>query len=149
MRISGLDKSSGESKSGRATSSKSRSVLKSIFLKNLGVEESRLTDAPLEFEKLKSAFEDAGDQLDKEPTLSNFKQFRDLLGAITRHVLKRGLRLDKIGGTALDPRYHEIVTIVDREADALYRMLVTKHSDHISLTKKIMEIRGLVIDLLS
>ena len=87
--------------------------------------------------------------LDREPTVANFRAFRELLGAITGKVLEIGYRLEKVGGTAIDPHYHEVIAVIDREADQLYQLMLRQQKDHIAITTKILEIKGLVVDLLS
>jgi uncharacterized protein YaaR (DUF327 family) len=123
--------------------------LRALFSGRLATEESKLVDYQLELEELKSAIDRAGDTLDQQPTVANFREFRDLLGAITKKVLEMAYRLEKVGGTPFDPHYHEIVAIIDRESDHLYQLMLRQQRDHVAITTKIMEIKGLVVDLLS
>jgi len=123
--------------------------LRALFAGKLAAEEVKLVDFQLELEQLKSAIDRAGDTLDQQPTVANFREFRDLLGAITKKVLDMAYRLEKVGGTAMDPHYHEIVAVMDREADQLYQLMLRQQKDHVAITTKIMEIKGLVVDLLS
>lgn len=98
---------------------------------------------------LKQRIDEAGDLLDREPTIANFRIFRELLGDLTRAVTGMAYRLEKIGGTPADPRYLEAVTVIDRQADQLYRLVMHEQQDRMRITSKIMELKGLVIDLMS
>lgn len=148
MRIDDVRRKGVERGSERTTASKVGG-LRGLFAGRLQHEELKLTDYQLELEELKSAVDKAGDLLDHEPTVANFREFRNLLGAITKKVLEMGYRLEKVGGTPLDPHYHEVVAVIDREADQLYQLMLKQQKDHIAITTKIMEIKGLVVDLLS
>lgn len=37
--------------------------------------------------------------------------------------------------------------MIDREADNLYRLIMTENKDRLAITNKILELKGLVIDL--
>ena len=148
MRIDDVRRKGVEKGSGRPATGKTGG-LRSLFTGRLQHEELKLVDYHLELEELKSAIDHAGDTLDREPTVANFREFRGLLGAITKKVLDMAYRLEKIGGTPLDPHYHEIVAVIDRESDQLYQLMLRQQKDHIAITTKIMEIKGLVVDLLS
>jgi len=58
-------------------------------------------------------------------------------------------RLDKIGGTPQNPRYHEIITVIDREADQLYNLIIKENKDTMAITARIIGIKGLVVDLIT
>lgn len=139
----------GEPKAGERAVLRKKGGLSSIFRGQLATEELRLNDFQLEFAELKQAIDQAGDALEQDPTVAKFRAFRELLGAITSKVLDIGYRLEKVGGTAHDPHYHEIVSVIDREADQLYQLMLRQQKDHIAITTKILEIKGLVVDLLS
>ena len=139
----------GEPKVGERTALRKKNGLSGLFQGRLAAEELRLADCQLELSELKLAVDRAGEALDREPTVANFRAFRELLGAITGKVLEIGYRLEKVGGTAIDPHYHEVIAVIDREADQLYQLMLRQQKDHIAITTKILEIKGLVVDLLS
>ena len=139
----------GVDKGGTQAEVRKPGVLRGLFAGRLSTEEHRLVDYQLELEELKNAIDQSGYTLDQQPTVANFREFRGLLGAITKKVLDMAYRLEKVGGTPLDPHYHEIVAVIDREADQLYQLMIRQQKDHIAITTKILEIKGLVVDLLS
>lgn len=100
-----------------------------------------------EVDELKQHIEEAGEQLEKEPNLANFEKFRDLLGRITKRITAEAYRLNKIGGTPQNPRYYEIITVINSEADQLYRLLLHEQRDRMAITAKVIGIKGLVVNL--
>lgn len=120
----------------------------SSFSGELHVREKEITDYHDELATLKSEIEKAGEELEKRPTLENFARFREIIGALTKKVSREAYRLEKIGGTPMHPSCFEIVNLLDKQLDELYRVMLTEQKDRISLTNKIIGIKGLVIDLL-
>lgn len=91
----------------------------------------------------------AGEKLQKEPTLSNFKQFRDLLSSVAKRVSAEAYRLEKIGGTPQNPRYFEIITIINVEADRLYNLIIKENKNHLAIAANVINIKGMVVDLMT
>jgi len=91
----------------------------------------------------------AGEKLECEPTLTNFKQFRELLSRLAKRINNEAYRLDKVGGTPLNPRYFEIITVIDKEADKLYELVIKEQKDRMSITAAVIGIKGLVVDLIT
>lgn len=102
-----------------------------------------------EIEGLSSDIDKYGDQLEKEPTLENFKKFRDLLSKLVTRISNEAYRLEKIGGTPQNPRYYEIITVINSKADQLYGLIVNRHRDRLAITASVIGIKGLVVDLLT
>jgi len=62
-----------------------------------------------EIGELRKEIESAGDKLDREPTITNFKQFRDILSKLAKRINAEAYRLEKGGGRPQNPRYYEII----------------------------------------
>lgn len=102
-----------------------------------------------EVEDLRRDIDLAGDELEKDPNLCNFKKFRDLLSRLATRISNEAYRLEKIGGTPKNPRYYEIITIINTEADRLYNVIVNEQRDRMAITDKVIGIKGLVVDLIT
>lgn len=100
-----------------------------------------------EVERLKKEIDDAGEQLEREPTLGNFFKFKELLGEIAKRISAEAYRLHKIGGTPQNPRYYEIITIINSEADQLYKLLLHEQKNNVEITAKVIGIKGLIVNL--
>jgi len=105
------------------------------------------TDYAGALQQLKEELDKAGAVLEQEPTIANFKVFRDLIGTIARKVTAEAYRVELIGGQ-LSGRSHEVITVVDKEADLLYHMVMREQKDHIRIASQIIKIKGLVVDFL-
>ena len=102
-----------------------------------------------EIEELRQEIEQAGDKLEKEPTLMNFKNFRDQLSKLAKRITNEAYQLEKIGGTPQNPRYFEIITVINAEADRLYNLIVKENRNHLAITAKVIGIKGMVVDLIT
>jgi uncharacterized protein YaaR (DUF327 family) len=119
------------------------------FATTLSQKHCEITEYEQEVEELKRGIDEAGEQLEQEPTLANFQKFRELLGQIAKRISAEAYRLNKIGGTAQNPRYYEIITIINSEADQLYRLLLQEQRNHMEITAKVIGIKGLVVNLIT
>lgn len=90
-----------------------------------------------------------GEKLEKEPTIPNFKQFRDVLSRLAKRISTEAYRLEKCGGTPQNPRYYEIITTINVEADKLYNLIVQEQKRNMAITAKVIGIKGLVVDLIT
>lgn len=118
----------------------------SPFAGKLAMTERDIADYHQEVEELKRQIDEAGDVLDKEPNMSNFKKFKALLTALTKKVTTEALRVEQVFGTPMNPQCYELVRIVDQKADELYQLVLSEHKDRIKITSAIMELRGLVVN---
>jgi len=71
------------------------------------------------------------------------------LSTLAKRVNTEAYRLDKVGGTPQNPRYYEIITVINREADILYNLIVKENKDTMAITAKVIGIKGLVVDLVT
>lgn len=102
-----------------------------------------------EIDTLRREIEQTGNRLQDEPTLPNFKQFRDLLSRLAKRVSTEAYRLEKIGGTPQNPRYFEIITVINAEADRLYNLIIQENRNHLAITANVISIKGMVVDLVT
>ena len=102
-----------------------------------------------QLQDLKDEIDRAGNDLEREPTVANFRTFRDLIATLAKTVTANAYRLERVGGTTLNPRCFEIVTVIDREADNLLRLIMTENKDRLKITNKILELKGLIVDFLT
>lgn len=121
----------------------------SLFAEELSLHNDEGDQYDREIETLRQEIDKAGDKLTKEPTLQNFKLFRELLSRLAKKINSEAYRLEKFGGTAQNPRYFEFITIINNEADKLYEMIINEHRNHMDITAKVIGIKGLVVDLIT
>ena len=121
----------------------------SIFSTELAQREDQIETEEKHLETLRKEIEAAGDKLTLEPTLANFKQFRDLLSKLAKRISAEAYRLEKFVGTPQNPRYFEIITVINSEADKLYNLIVHENRDHMAITANVIGIKGLVVDLVT
>lgn len=130
-------------------SSPVKSMLNSLFANELSSHTEEAAAYQDDIESLRSEIEKAGTLLESEPTLPNFTHFRDLLSRLAKKVNTEAYRLEKVGGTAQNPRYFEIITVINREADNLYNLIVKENRNSMAITAKVIGIKGLVVDLIT
>ena len=121
----------------------------SPFATELTNRRTDITTYEQEVDNLRYEIEMVGDRLAGEPTLPNFKRFRELLGQLAKRISSEAYRLEKIGGTPQNPRTFEIITIINAEADKLYNLIVSANRDSMAITAKVIGIKGLVVDLIT
>lgn len=126
-----------------------KKLVSSLFDSELSIQQNTTSSYKQDVEQLKQEIDFYGDTLAKEPTLANFKKFRELLGQLAKRVGNEAYRLDKIGGTAHNPRYFEVITVINSEADKLYELIVNEQRNNIKITANIVGIKGLVVDLIT
>src|SRR5690242_14512357 len=80
----------------------------SPFANKLNQQQHEADSYEQEIDDLRKEIDLAGDKLEKEPTLTNFKRFRELLSHLAKRISTEAYRLEKIGGTPQNPRYFEI-----------------------------------------
>lgn len=121
----------------------------SFFAAELTQQEDEISTYGQDVETLRKEIEEAGDKLSLEPTLPNFKRFRDLLSSLAKRINAEAYKLEKFGGTPQNPRYFETITVINSEADKLYNLIVRENRDNMAITAKVIGIKGLVVDLVT
>ena len=132
-----------------STARTASSGLFSMFSTELQAKKVEADQYEKDINDLRQELDTAGQMLEKEPTLPNFKRFRGLLSDIAKRVSGEAYRLEKIGGTPMNPRYYEIITVIDKEAEKLYQMIVKDQKDRMAITASVIGIKGLVVDLVT
>jgi uncharacterized protein len=124
-----------------------RNEAASIFSRVLNREEEKFLDFDkLELEDLKEELQDVGDDFEKEPTLANFRVFRDLIGKFAKKATSIAYRIEK--KPACRPgRTLEIVAIIDRAADELYHLVMEGQQNRIRIAGRIANINGMIIQI--
>ncbi len=123
--------------------------LLSLFSSELKSKKVEMEVYEYDINELKNQIDQAGKMVENEPTLPNFKKFRETLSKLAKKISSEAYRLEKIGGTPMNPRYYEIITVIDREADNLYQLVIKEQKDRMAITNSVIGIKGLVIDLIT
>jgi len=148
MRINEKPDSPSVAKKGKGGAAKAVSAsTKPLFAGRLAEVAKSSTDYPGELSRLKEEIDEAGALLEKEPTIVNFKAFRNLLGTVAKKVSAEAYRIELLGG-GFTGRTHEVITVIDKEADLLYHLIMREQKDHIRIVAQIVKIKGLVVDFL-
>lgn len=121
----------------------------SLFTSVLDQKKTGMDSYSHELSELKKEIDTAGDKLEQEPNLENFKKFRALLSQMAKRISGEAYRLEKIGGTPQNPRYYEVIAVIDKEADQLYQLIVNEQRNNIAITAKVIGIKGLVVNLMT
>lgn len=121
----------------------------SPFVRALTLHRTELDTYEQQLQDLKEEIDRAGTDLEREPTVANFRTFRDLIATLAKTVTSNAYRLERVGGTSLNPRCFEIITVIDREADNLLNLIMTENKDRLKITNKIMDLKGLIVDFLT
>ena len=130
-------------------SAKNSGGIFSLFSSELNSRQTSIDQYAQDIVGLRTALDTAGKALEQEPTIHNFKQFRGLLSKLAKQVSTEAYRLEKVGGTPMNPRYYEIITVIDKEADKLYELIVREQKDRMAITASVIGIKGLVVDLIT
>jgi len=117
----------------------------SLFAATLTGAGDTLSRRAFELEELKREIDMAGDSLERDPSMANYKAFRELLAQLAKKVTSDAYKVELLGGTPGAPAYHEVIQIIDSHADTLYRMILGEQKDRISIAAKIEQIKGLIL----
>jgi len=132
-----------------STSKNTENGLFSLFSSELTTKQHDIDHYNHDISELRVSVDTAGALLEHEPTLQNFKHFRDVLSRLAKRVSSEAYCLEKIGGTPMNPRYYEIITVINKEADKLFNLIVTEQKDRMAITASVIGIKGLVVDLVT
>ena len=139
----------GKAKNAKKAGKGGGGAVGSTFATRLSASVREVQDVGLELKELKDAIDKAADDLDREPTMANFRVFRDLLSTFAKKATSEAYRIEKVMSSGITPHEHELVTIINREADELYRLIVSEQQDRLGITGKLIRIKGLVVDFLT
>jgi uncharacterized protein YaaR (DUF327 family) len=119
----------------------------SIFSGELIRQEGKLLDDERQaLDELRERLFDAGEKLEKDPTIANLTEFCELIGKFAKKANSLAYRVETVtsdfGGRPLD-----IITIIDREVDELYHLVMQGQQCRILIAAKISSIKGLIVKL--
>lgn len=124
-----------------------RKSASSIFFGELNRQEDKLLDNErLALEELREKLSEAGEKLERDPTLAHLSAFRELIGKFAKKATSMAYRIetvnDEFGGRPLD-----IVSVIDKEVDELYHLVMQGQRCRIRIAAKISSIKGLIVKL--
>ncbi len=102
-----------------------------------------------ELSQLQEMLGKAGDELERNPTVGNLEVFRTLLSNLVGKVIKGGFRVDSVGPGWHPADRHQVIRQIDNEAEELLNLVMNEQKDRVAITRRLFNIKGLVIDLLS
>jgi uncharacterized protein YaaR (DUF327 family) len=124
-----------------------RKSASSIFFGELNRQEGKLLDNERQaLEELRGKLFDAGEKLEKDPTIANLSVFRELIGAFAKKATSMAYRIETLKGD-YGSRPLDIVTVIDREVDELYHLVMQGQQARIRIAAKISSIKGLIVKL--
>jgi len=116
----------------------------SLFARELTRKADKILDVDrLELEDLREELQGMGECFENEPTLVNFRIFREMIGRFARKATSLAYRVEKVNdrrGSIL-----EMVSIIDRNADALYHLVMQGQQNRFSIASRIADINGMII----
>lgn len=138
-----------DTKKKRASSS-SPVMPNQIFSAILQEEEEVNETINIELDSLREEIAEAGDALEKEPSMEEFNHFRDLIKALTEKVTKEAYRLKTVGFYRKRQYVqYKIISTIDEELSSLYKLIISENKNHLAIAGKIISLKGLVLDILS
>ena len=124
-----------------------RSEASSIFSRELNIQEEKIVDIDkLELEDLREELQDVGDCFEKEPTLVNFRIFRELLGKFAKKATALAYRIEKMP-IGRSNQTLEIVAIIDRKADEIYHLVMQGQRDRLWIAGRMASINGMIVQI--
>ena len=142
-----LPSRSVDRKAQKHDSRKGGSAARATFVSALSGAGERLTADDAGFDILKREVDAAGDALQKDPSMANYKAFRELLSRFAKKVTAEAYRVELLGGSPGAPAYHEVIRVIDAHADELYRLVMSEQKDRIRIAAKIEQIKGIVLSV--
>lgn len=102
-----------------------------------------------ELSQLQDMLDEAGSKLEQHPTSGNLEVFRVLLSNLVGKVVKGGFQVDSVGPGWHPADRHQIVRRIDEEAEGLLHLVMSEQKDRMAIARRLICIKGLVIDLVS
>ncbi len=102
-----------------------------------------------ELNQLQELIGQAGDVLERNPTIGNLEVFRALLSNLVGKVVKGGFQVDSVGPGWHPADRHQVVRRIDEEAEDLMNLIMSEQKDRVAIARTLVSIKGLVIDLVS
>jgi uncharacterized protein YaaR (DUF327 family) len=81
--------------------------------------------------------------------VGNLEVFRALLSNLVGKVIKGGFQVDSVGPGWHPADRHQVIRQIDAEAEELLNLVMDEQKDRVSIARRLFNIKGLVVDLLS
>ncbi|MBB1487431.1 YaaR family protein [Oceanospirillum sediminis] len=98
---------------------------------------------------MRIALDDAGNVLEKNPTLGNLEVYKTLLSNLIAAATRGAYDVQGIGAGWTASEKHHVVKLIDQEAEELLQLVMSEQRDNLKIAGKLVQIKGLVIDLTS
>jgi uncharacterized protein YaaR (DUF327 family) len=126
-----------------------RNNASSIFSGELNRQEVKLLDIDRQaMEELKERLSEAGEKLEKDASMANFSAFCELIGKFAKKATSMAYRIDTVTGNN-GSRPLDVVSIIDKEVDELYHLVMQGQRCRIQIAAKILSIKGLIVKLIA
>ena len=104
-----------------------------------------------DIEQLLDEVVEAGERLRGSQTMTTIRSYRSAVASFMRAVVDRGFDISEhtSGSNILKRKKFTLVEIVDRKLESLASVVLAGQSDQLDVLRRIDEIRGLLVDLLS
>lgn len=102
-----------------------------------------------QLDQLHELLSKAGDELERSPTLGNLEVFRALLANLVGKVVREGYQIDNVGPGWHPSDRHQLVRRINADAEELLELVLSEQKDRVAISRRLLNIKGLVIDLMS
>ena len=101
-----------------------------------------------ELNLIRQALEDAGNILERNPTIGNLEIYRVLLSNLVGKATQGAYEVEGVGpGWSLTDKHH-VIRRIDEEAEELLLLVLSEQKDNLKIAAKLTHLKGLVVDLL-
>jgi len=110
---------------------------------------SGLLDAPIE--KLLDEVHEIGEDLKQNPTIQVIHGYKRAVRRFIKYIVDHSLQLEEqtSGGSILKRKRFTLVKIVDEKLERLAAEILQNQRDQLEILKRVDEINGLLVDLVS
>jgi hypothetical protein len=115
---------------------------------------SSLMDSPEAGEALEELLDEvneSGERLHESQSLENIRVFRESVKRFLGYVVKHALDVEEhvSGGNILKRKKFTLVEVIDRKLESLASAVLAGQADQMEILRRIDEIRGLLVDLVT
>jgi len=115
---------------------------------------SRLLGSPAADEALEELLDEvseSGERLHESQSLENIRAFRESVKRFLGYVVKHALEVDEhvSGANILKRKKFTLVKVIDRKLESLAAAVLAGQADQMEILRRVDEIRGLVVDLVT
>jgi uncharacterized protein YaaR (DUF327 family) len=102
-------------------------------------------------EDLLDEVNESGERLHESQSLENIKAFRDSVKRFLSYVMKRALEVtEHVSGTnILKRKKFTLIDVIDRKLESLAGAVLAGQADQMEILRRIDEIKGLIVDLVT